>query len=169
VDTFDVSKRHAEKIAMAVHRCISACADGEKGYALAASAAHDEDLRAFFETSSKQRAEFAAELRGMLVAIGVDGDGVGTALGMLHRAAVDVRMAMTGKSDLLLLEECDRGEASAQHHYEVARSELVRVSAPKPLRHAIDAQYVAVCNARYEIGGRLATLARNLGVPHPRQ
>lgn len=170
MDSFPVSKRVAVKIAFAVHRCASACADAQKGYALAAGNAHDAALRGFFEARVRERAEAAERLRGVLAALGDNADGVGTALGRLHRAAVDVRLAVAGTTDRVLLEECDRGEASAQHHYEVARSELVRLGAPKPLRDAIDAQYAAVCNARYEISGRLtATTPPPAGAPRSRR
>jgi len=158
VDAFDVSKRHAEKIAIAVRRCIAACADAQKGFALASGGAHDPDLRVFFEACSKERGEFVGELGGVLASLGEDVDGGGTALGLLHRAAVDVRLAFEGASDRVLLEECDRGESAAQHQYEIARSELVRLGAPKGIRETIDAQYAAVCDARYQIGGKLTRM-----------
>lgn len=158
-----MSKRNSGKIALAIRRCMSTCLDGQKGYALLAGSAHDPGLRTFFEGASAERAEFAARLRAVLLEIGEEPDGEGTALGALHRVAVDVKLTVTGTSDRMLLEECDRGENAAQHVYEVARSELVRLGTPKPLRDIIDAQYAAVCAARYEIDGRIAATGASGG------
>jgi uncharacterized protein (TIGR02284 family) len=159
MDSFALSRRTAARIASAVHRCISVCADAEKGYALAGGAAHDPSLRALFERGSAERVGFATVLRELLVQIGEPPDGQGTTLGALHRAAVDMRLAAFGASDLVLLQECDRGEREAQRVYEAARSELVHMAAPKPIRDAVDAQYAAVCNARFEIDQRIVALA----------
>lgn len=158
MDAFDVSKRNAEKIAVAVRRCIAACADASKGFAFAAGGAHERDLRVFFDACSKERAAFVVQLCELLESIGEEADASGTALGLLHRAAVDVRIAFEGAGDRVLLEECDRGEIAAQHQYEIARSELVRLGAPKTMRDGIDAQYAGVCDARYQISGKLAAM-----------
>jgi uncharacterized protein (TIGR02284 family) len=159
VDSFNVSKRASMIIADAVHRCMSACADAEKGYAMAAASAESPELKRFCEEGTRERAEFAERLREVLAAIGEEGAASASTLGALHRAAVDVRLAMTTSNDRVILEECDRGESAAQHVYEVVRSELGRVSAPKPIRDAVDAQYAAVCDARYRIDQQLRATA----------
>jgi uncharacterized protein (TIGR02284 family) len=159
VDSFNVSKRSSAIIADAVHRCMSACADAEKGYAMAAASAESPELKRFCEEVSRERAGFAERLRGVLAAIGEEGAISASALGALHRAAVDVRLAMSATGDRVILEECDRGERAAQHVYEVVRSELGRVAAPKPIREAVDAQYAAVCDARYQIDQQLRASA----------
>lgn len=49
------------------------------------------------------------------------------------------------------LASCDATDQEAQHAYEVCRSELARVDVPRDIRQRIDAQYAAVCNARFDL------------------
>ena len=153
-----LSARAAERVAAVLERCIQASKDAQDGFALAAAHAREPELRVFFERAATQRGEFVAALRGFVEGLGLQ-DGIqGSVLGTLHRAAMDVRLAVHRGSDRVLLEECDRGEKEGQKTYEIARSELLRAGAPKRVRDAVDGQYAAVCNARYEIDRLLGAM-----------
>jgi uncharacterized protein (TIGR02284 family) len=103
-----------------LNACLIACADGEKGYAAAAADANDTDLKILLQRFSDQRAAFVLQLEEMMRSNGTSPDGKPSVSGAVHRGWVDLRIALGGRNDFTILEECARGDRAALHAYERA-------------------------------------------------
>lgn len=108
----------------ALNRCIEACADGAKGYAIAERQARDFELKLACRRHSDERALFVRQLRQLVLDLGAEAAELGSTTATLHRGWLGARLALEGHSDAVVLEECERGERSALRAYERA-SELV--------------------------------------------
>ena len=62
------------------------------------------------------------ELQSQVVAMGGKPETSGSAAGAMHRGWIDLKSAVTGKDNLAILEECERGEDVAKDTYEKAVS-----------------------------------------------
>ena len=100
----------SKAIARALNLCIEACTDGRKGYAVAAVDARDVDLKRFLQRTSFERAEFVTQLQQALRSLGGVPENHGSARGALHRGWLDVRIAVEGRSDAVVMEECALGD-----------------------------------------------------------
>lgn len=112
MDSHDVVK--------AVNRLIETCKDGEYGFRTSADHARDPQLQRLLRTRCEECRGAAAELQGLSSQYGgiaVDG---GTTAGSMHRGWVALKSALTGYTDLAILEECERGEDSAIDRYRSA-------------------------------------------------
>jgi uncharacterized protein (TIGR02284 family) len=137
--------------ALALNRCIEVSVDAEKGYALAAASVRDPALRARLHEISRQRGEFVIALQDAVASLGVFAENEGSFRGALHRAATGVRLAVGGRSDAAVLEECKRGEFVAQETYERALAELGRIGVPAPIRKLLEAQHESIARTSAEI------------------
>ena len=70
---------------------------------------------------------------------GTPADGT-TAAGALHRGWLNVKTAITGKSDRAVLEECERGEDVAKLAYQKALAKEL----PESIRIVVERQYQGV-------------------------
>jgi uncharacterized protein (TIGR02284 family) len=146
------------KVIAMLNHLIQTCTDGEKGYAIAAADVRDPNLKALLFGYAKQRAEFVAELQDAIKERGFVPENEGTARGTLHRGWVDVRLAVEGRSDRAVLEECARGELAAKKSYEAAIGSVSLEALPADIRRVVALQYTAVVQAGGEIALRLSAL-----------
>jgi uncharacterized protein (TIGR02284 family) len=102
---------------------IETARNGEEGYRVAAGGVQDAATQALFTKYSAQRAEFAAELKNQVRALGGDPDKGGSALGAAHRGWINIKAVATGKDSAGILAECKRGDESAVKSYEDALHE----------------------------------------------
>jgi len=91
--------------------------DGEIGFRQAADHAHAPDLRKLLNGYSADCARSAGELQQCVIGLGGKAETGGTAVGALHRGWVNLKASMTTDDDLMLLEECERGEDHAKAAY----------------------------------------------------
>jgi uncharacterized protein (TIGR02284 family) len=143
------------KVIEMLNRLIQTCTDGEKGYAIAAADVREPNLKGLLFGYAKQRADFVAELQDAIAARGSLPENEGTARGTLHRGWVDVRLAVEGRTDAAVLEECLRGENAAKKSYEAAIASLSLDLLPSDVRRIVALQYTAVVQAGGEIAQRL--------------
>jgi len=99
--------------------------DGKEGYAQAADNVDNPLLKAVFTRLSTERAEFAAELRTLVVATGAEPESGTGPLGALHRVWVDIKTSFVTNDNKSVLQECIRGDETAVSAYETVLKETV--------------------------------------------
>jgi uncharacterized protein (TIGR02284 family) len=146
--TYDIAN------ALILNACIKACADGEKGYAAAAADANDTDLKILLQRFSDQRAAFVLQLEEMMRSNGTFPDAKPSVAGAVHRGWVDLRMAIGGRNDFTILEECARGDRAALHAYERALGGKLEAMT-HDMRMLVQGQYGSIRAGLDELEGRL--------------
>ena len=94
--------------------------DGVKGFRTAAEDTKDTGLRELFLKRAQDCAAAAAELKQRVSGLGGKPDEGGSVAGAVHRGWVNLKAAVTPRTDLAILEECERGEDVAKAHYRKA-------------------------------------------------
>ncbi|WP_397449617.1 PA2169 family four-helix-bundle protein [Pseudomonas sp. NA-150] len=91
--------------------------DGEKGFHTSAEDIKNPTVKSFFITRSQECATAVRELQAEVRVLGGDPETSSTVGASLHRAWVDLKSAVTGKSDEAVLNEVERGEDHALKVY----------------------------------------------------
>lgn len=122
---------------------IETCKDGQNGFQEAAESVQDSSLKTLFYEYSQQRAQFAGELQALVRDLGGDPENLGSVAASLHRRWIDVKSLITGKDDMAILNECERGEDVAKQVYQDA----VRKNLPSNVASVVQKQAEAVKEA----------------------
>jgi len=128
---------------------IETCNDGEQGFKACvddASGRHPQ-LKAMLTIRQRTCASAAVELKELVRAQGGDPATGSTASGALHRGWLNIKTAITGKSDEAVLDECERGEDIAVARYKKALSKDL----PAHVRVIVERQYQGVLRNHDEI------------------
>lgn len=166
-DCRGASTMHAGMLAV-LNRCIRACIDAEKGYAIAAADARDPVLRAVFHVYQRQRAEFVEALQSAIARqAGGSPVNAGTAAGTLHRNWLDARLALERRDDDLVLEEVARGEAAAARVYGAAVA--CAAGLPAEVRAMLAWQEEAIRGALEDVRSRAIRPRGDVGSPSARR
>jgi len=112
--------------------------DGEIGFRTAAEDAKNGELKTLFLERAQDCATGAAELQQRVAALGGKPEEGGSVAGALHRGWVNLKAAVADRSDLAILEECERGEDVAKAHY---RKALEETTLPDDIRAVVQHQY----------------------------
>jgi uncharacterized protein (TIGR02284 family) len=94
--------------------------DGEKGFHTSAEDIKTPSLKSYFISRSQECATAARELQAEVRALGGEPETSSSVGGSLHRAWVDLKAAVTGKSDKAILETVESGEDHAVKAYKEA-------------------------------------------------
>jgi uncharacterized protein (TIGR02284 family) len=97
--------------------------DGEYGFRASAEHVKSAELQQLLSARAQDCADAARELQDLVVTLGGEPDQGGSTGGAFHRGWVSVRSALTGHTDLAVLEECERGEDKALARYRDALKE----------------------------------------------
>jgi len=140
----------------ALNRCVEAAMDAQKGYVTAAADLRDPELKTLFQLRSDERAEFVLGLQQAVSELGGWPVNKGTIEGTLHRAWIETRLAVEGRSDATVLVECERGERQCLAAYDT----LLGVACfngklPHSMRAMIAKQHTAVRASLGDISRRL--------------
>jgi uncharacterized protein (TIGR02284 family) len=119
---------------------IQTCKDGVEGFRTCAEDIKNLELKSYFNDRAERCTRAAEELQDLVIGYGGDPATSSHVSGTLHRRWVDVRAAITGKSDEDVLDECERGEDVAKHHYEAA----LKKELPEDVRLIVADQYQGV-------------------------
>src|SRR3954471_17238105 len=112
--------------------------DGEEGFRTAADGLTDPQTKAIFQQYSRERAKMAQELQAEVRALGGDPEQAGSMSGSVHRGWINIKSAVTGKSDASIISEAERGEDVAKRAYEEAsRAELPASARPIVQQQAV--------------------------------
>ena len=145
-----------DKTISVLNNLIETCKDGQEGFRTAAEAVTRPDLKTLFGTYSQQRAQFAAELQNEVLRLGDDPEKTGSVAASLHRGWIDLKSAVTGRDDIAIISECERGEGSAVRNYEDAVNDE---DLPENLREIVRRQFAQVKEAH----DRVRTLEHRRG------
>jgi len=129
--------------------------DGEKGFNTAAEDTKSSELKAAFRGRAQDCATGAADLQRLVARLGGKPEEGGTVAGAVHRGWVTLKSAVAGRTDLAILEECERGEDVAKATY----AKALKASLPEDIRLVVQRQYEACCATT----GRSAICATNIG------
>ncbi len=99
---------------------ILVCKDGEKGYREAAEEIDNAFYRMLFSEYARQRSKFASELKAQVIQLGGQPDRKGSVKGTIHRGWMNLKTAIAGHDDDLIVSECQRGEQIAIKQYKDA-------------------------------------------------
>jgi uncharacterized protein (TIGR02284 family) len=114
--------------------------DGEKGFRTSADDTRNGELKSVFVARADECAKAAATLQQLVIRLGGDPESGGSVAGAVHRGWVNLKATVTGRSDLAILEECERGEDVAKAVYKKAlESEL-----PSDIQGIVQLQYNGV-------------------------
>ena len=114
--------------------------DGEKGFRKAAEDTKTASLKQLFADRAEDCARGATELQGIVQRLGGKPETGGTVGGALHRGWVDVKAAVSHRTDHAILAECERGEDVAKKNYREALDKEL----PADVRAAVERQYQGV-------------------------
>lgn len=119
---------------------IETCKDGQEGFQTCAEDIRDSSLKSLFTERAQGCAAAASELQGLVLACGGDPETTSSVSGTLHRRWVDIKSAITGKDDVAVLNECERGEDVALRSYRDA----LEKDLPANIRAVVERQYQGV-------------------------
>ena len=114
--------------------------DGEQGFRSAAADAKSAELKAAFLRRADDCAKGASELQQLIARMGGKPEQGGSVAGAMHRGWMDLKAKVTGRDDLAILEECERGEDVAKARYRKALEEKL----PDDVRSIVQRQYDGV-------------------------
>jgi uncharacterized protein (TIGR02284 family) len=122
---------------------IETCKDGQHGFRTAAEDVKDPSLKSLFDELSMERGRFIAELEHLVRSVGEDVEQTGSIAGVMHRAWIDLKSALTSGSEHAILSECERGEDSAVAEYREALDHEL----PVTIHNVVQQQYYAIQQA----------------------
>ena len=131
----------AENVVTLLQRLMETARDAERGFRTAVSAVDDPAIRRLFAAYAEQRADFARELAEEIRRLGGTPQRRGSVAGALHRALLNLRAAVTGRDEVAVLDEAERGEDAAVRAY---REALAVRELPADVRSVIARQAVRV-------------------------
>jgi len=130
----------ANNIASVLNDLIETSKDGEKGFRTAADDSKNAELQSVFLRRAQDCAKGAAELQQIVSRLGGNPEDSGSVAGAAHRGWVNLKAAVSGRTDLAILEECERGEDVAKARYRKALEETL----PQDIREVVQRQYDGV-------------------------
>ena len=111
--------------------------DGEKGFRTSAEDTRNGELKSVFVARAQDCAKAAADLQQLVTRLGGNPESGGTVAGAVHRGWVNLKSSVTDRSDLAILEECERCEDVAKARYKKA----LEADLPDDIRDIIQHQY----------------------------
>jgi uncharacterized protein (TIGR02284 family) len=119
---------------------IETCKDGEQGFLACADDIKDGQLKLSFTERAQQCAAAALELQELVRALGGTPETASSVSGALHRRWLDIKSLVTGKDNLAILTECERGEDVAIKSYRRA----LEKDLPDDVRSIVEKQFKGV-------------------------
>jgi uncharacterized protein (TIGR02284 family) len=130
----------ADKIISILNDLVETSKNGELGFIAAAEDTKNPELRLIFQQRSQDCAAGARELQAAVTQMGGEPETGGTVGGAVHRGWVNLKSVVTGRTDLAILEEVEKGEDVAKKAY----SDALEKTLPENVRMIIQKQYDGV-------------------------
>jgi len=137
----------SDNITSILNDLIETSKDGEKGFRAAAEDTKTTELQALFLRRAGDCAAGASELQQVVTRLGGKPEDSGTVAGAVHRGWVNLKAAVSSRTDLAILEECERGEDVAKASYTKALKEAL----PEEIRVVVQRQYEGVVSNHDQI------------------
>lgn len=132
-----------KSISSILNGLIETLKDGQHGFRTAADDVKNPSLKSLFDELSMERGRFIAELDHLVRSIGEDVEQSGSVAGVMHRAWINLKSALTTGSEHSILAECERGEDSAVAEYRDALAHEL----PTTVHNVVQQQYYAIQQA----------------------
>jgi uncharacterized protein (TIGR02284 family) len=97
-----------------INNLIQTLEDGELGFRTAAEGLTDPQTKALFGEFSRERGQMARALQAEVTRLGGEAETAGSVSGSIHRGWINIKSAVTGKSDASIIAEAERGEDIAK-------------------------------------------------------
>ena len=130
----------SDKITSVLNDLVETSKDGEQGFRKSAEDTRNPELRTLFLARAEDCSRAVADLRQVITRLGGEAQEHGSIAGAVHRGWVNVKAAAAGRTDLAILEECERGEDVAKARYRKALDEQL----PEDIRAIVQKQYDGV-------------------------
>ncbi|MBV7483751.1 PA2169 family four-helix-bundle protein [Bordetella sp. BOR01] len=130
----------ADRIVKLLNDLIETSKNGEKGFTAAAGDTKTPELQQAFQSRARDCASGAAELQTVVSQLGGKPEDSGSVAGAVHRGWANLKAAVTGRSDVAILEECERGEDVAKAAY----ADALKEELPAEVRTVVERQYQGV-------------------------
>ena len=130
----------SDNIASILNDLVETSKDGEKGFRTAAEDTKNAELKAVFLQRAQNCAAGAADLQQLVARLGGNPEEGGSVAGAVHRGWVTLKAAVSNRTDLAILEECERAEDVAKARYRKALEETL----PEDIRLVVRRQYDGV-------------------------
>lgn len=118
--------------------------DAEKGFKKALEEAENPSLKNFFKQQAVLRSRFKTEIEKELHDLNAHPDvKEGSTTGVLHRAWIDLKTALSKNDDESVLEECIRGEKASVKEYE---EKLKKTHFPPHIKTMLTSQLMDIKN-----------------------
>ena len=137
----------ADNVASVLNDLVETSKDGEKGFNTAADDTKNPDLKTTFRRHAQECARSAADLQQLVSRLGSKPEAHGSVAGAVHRGWVNLKSAVTPRTDLAILEECERGEDVAKARY----GKALESGLPPDIRQVVERQYAGVMRNHGEI------------------
>jgi len=119
---------------------IETCNDGYEGFRAAAEGLQDASIKQEFQRYGQERKQFADELKAEVKRAGGSAETGGSVSGAMHRGWINIKSAVTGRSDAAIIAEAERGEDVAKKEYENALKAVL----PLDVQAVVQRQYARV-------------------------
>lgn len=130
----------SDNVTSVLNDLIETSRDGEQGFRTAAEDTRNAELRTVFLARAENCAQAVADLRAVISRLGGKPQERGSIAGAVHRGWVNLKAAAGGRTDLAILEECERGEDVAKARYRKA----LEAQLPDDIRTIVQKQYEGV-------------------------
>jgi len=130
----------SDNIASILNDLVETSKDGETGFRSAAEDTQDAALKPVFLKRAEDCSTGAADLQELVARLGANPQGGGSLAGAVHRGWVNLKAAVSPRTDLAILEECERGEDVAKARY----GKALEVTLPEDIRVIVQRQYDGV-------------------------
>ena len=127
----------SDKVTSVLNDLIETSKDGEEGFRAAAEDTENEQLKAIFLRRAEDCRRGAVDLQQLIVRLGGEPETSGSLAGAMHRGWVNLKATVSGRPDLAILEECERGEDVAKTRYR----EALEKEMPEDIRLVVQRQY----------------------------
>lgn len=150
---------HNDAIVRSINGLIETSKDGQHGFRTCSERAESQQIKEQLVARAKDCEWATAELQRLVIHYGGDAETEGSATGSMHRMWITLKGAVGGKSDLMVLEEAERGEDRALARY---REVLLTDELPADVRAVVDSQLQSVKQHHDQIR-QMRDLARAAG------
>ena len=130
----------SDNVTSVLNDLVETSKDGEQGFRSAAEDTKNPELRTVFLTRAEDCTKAVADLRQVILRIGGEPQERGSIAGAVHRGWVNLKAAAAGRTDLAILEECERGEDVAKARYRKS----LEAQLPDDIRTIVQKQYDGV-------------------------
>jgi uncharacterized protein (TIGR02284 family) len=127
----------ADKIISILNDLVETSKDGEEGFRAAAEDTVNAELQGIFLRRAADCASGAVDLQQLVTQLGGEPEKSGSIAGAMHRGWVHLKANVSGRPDLAILEECERGEDVAKDRY----CEALEKELPDTIRMVVQRQY----------------------------